>query len=355
MRWPEPLLPEAGDAELRAGLEPEPADEAAGLAGEAARVDALATLDEELDVLARHLAENLGDRELRAESEAAAAEPGDEPPALRVFATLCALGWALCDERAEATLRQLGVDPGVVHGRWLPELEAWAHARTGALLAAGHYEAARALSDLKIRCLSPLRLEHTQPSPSAPAGDAGAGPPAATPSASGETGESGDAVRPWGARGGPARWTDTAARADPGREPLPETPPSELPIPPTPEAPRRRARRALSLALVAALVAVAAWWLQPSPGSVEILDEREIAALSPHLATGYRDVRGTRGIFIGTVAPSWSRLERAERIEAGRNLERRLAGAGVAEVMLFDRARRLTLHLRDGRLRHPAG
>jgi len=374
MRWPEALLPEAGDAELRAGLEPPAPDDATSLAPGAARLDtdALASLDEELDVLARRLAAELGVPELReelrdgeeADDPQPAAEVEAEARTLRVFATVCALGWALRDGQAEATLRELGADPDGVREHWLPVLEAWVHARTGAFLAAGHYEAARTLSDLKIRCLSPLRAEETQPRPSAPGQAACLETGRRAPSGSGNTPSARDpgnasdtagGARSWEAPPSTERWGEVSGRADPGEEPLPETPPSEPTLPPTPEASRRRTRRALSLALIAALVSVAGWWLQPSAGSVEILGKGEIAALSPHLATGYRDVRGTRSIFIGTVTPSWERLGLAERIEAGRDLEGRLADDGVEEVMLFDRARRLTFHLRKGRLRHPAG
>jgi len=340
-RWPEPLLVEEPGESLRAALQEELAE------GDAASLDAerIAAVDEELDILVRRALERLEripDSALRSPPDDRTGPPAaEESPPLRVLLTVATLGWALRAPETEPALRELGVDPTPVRERWLAELEGWVHARTGALLTAGRYEPARALSDLKILCLAPLRSEGTEPLPGAPSGAPGSSPRAGAPPGT-------RTAR--GSRPAAEAWRAPSPRPEPGAEALPEAPPREL----SPESGRRRVRRALALALTAAGVATGAWWLQPGSGSVEILGERELAALSTHLEAGYRDVRGPRSIFIGTTAPSWERLAPEQRMEEARALERRLAGGGVEEVMLFDRRHRLELHLggrtaREGR------
>ena len=107
--------------------------------------------------------------------------------------------------------------------------------------------------------------------------------------------------------------------------------------------PRLRAGALGLVALVLLSLAGAAWW-RNAGDPVHLLSARELAGVSPKIASGYRDASGSGGLFVGTVKNEWSRLSSGERARDGRQIVARLARVGVREVLLFDESRRIALH-----------
>ena len=119
----------------------------------------------------------------------------------------------------------------------------------------------------------------------------------------------------------------------------------DLPLAPRPVVPvarPRAAQGAIRTVLAAGMMGLAAWvWLAPPAGSVRVLSDRNLAAVSPVLQTGYRDRAGTGPLFIGTVGSSWESMAAPTRRSIARTIVDRLSGAGVREVLLYDHALRL--------------
>jgi hypothetical protein len=77
----------------------------------------------------------------------------------------------------------------------------------------------------------------------------------------------------------------------------------------------------------------------------------ELRALSPLLASGYRDHGGAGPLFVGRFGAQWLALAPEHRESAAREVVARLAQQGVREVMLYDPRLRLAAGYARGTLR----
>lgn len=127
----------------------------------------------------------------------------------------------------------------------------------------------------------------------------------------------------------------------------------QSPSPPAPRAPRPRARMlriaTIGAGLVAAAGLVASLWLTTPPGTVQNLSKRELASVSSHLGTGYRDAFGFGPLFVGTVTPDWRLLSAAERARSSREIIGQLGPQGVREILLYGDDNRIAVHFAEGR------
>jgi hypothetical protein len=87
--------------------------------------------------------------------------------------------------------------------------------------------------------------------------------------------------------------------------------------------------------------------------NVQIYSTEQLATISPHLRSGYRDGLGFGRTFIGTLRDDFGRLPRAKREAAAVDVARSLESLGVREVFLFDTRRRLALHWQEGHQNFP--
>jgi len=126
---------------------------------------------------------------------------------------------------------------------------------------------------------------------------------------------------------------------------IPASPPRPRPAP-VRTASRRPSLRLVALALATALLAWAG--LGDPSGDVEVLGHSELRALSPWLEEGYRSVAGERSLFVGSFEPAWESLTPEEREESARELTRQLRAAGVAQILVYDRDRRVRVQVARG-------
>lgn len=117
------------------------------------------------------------------------------------------------------------------------------------------------------------------------------------------------------------------------------------------------ARRWRAVAVIAGLgltVAVAAALNRTEdPGaSVTAYTQSELLEVSPFLAAGSRNGKGSGPIFIGTVNEGWGSVGPNLREEVAEAIGRKLQLSGVTSVMLFDSERRLQLQYKGGRIKH---
>lgn len=117
-------------------------------------------------------------------------------------------------------------------------------------------------------------------------------------------------------------------------------------------------RRTVALTGVGGLVAfLALGELLPSsdPRRVDELAAREATAISPLLASSYRDHAASGSMFIGTLTSSWAELEPAARRTHAGVIRDRVLERGVDEVLLFDRHHVLQAHWAAGEWRSERG
>jgi hypothetical protein len=230
-----------------------------------------------------------------------------EKPALRLAVVLGLVGRRV--ESVGGRLASLGIDVEIARSRWVPEISGHLSVAMQALVASDRYDDARKLADARNRFLSAWGEGATMP-------QSGAGPAAYSP-----------------ARPRPA----ARARSAP------------------PAAGRRAvARASLYAAALAIAVSLAGFRLwSRGGGNVDFYTSEQLAAISPHLETGYRDGLGLGKTFIGTVRDDFGRLPRPKREGVSTDVARSLESLGVREVFLFDSRRQLLLHWRDGRKTFP--
>ena len=123
-----------------------------------------------------------------------------------------------------------------------------------------------------------------------------------------------------------------------------------------PETRARVPKTPLVLALALAAIAVAAalqFNTTKDERAVSVLPPDILEEFSPYLESGYRDGVGFGLRFFGTLTDQWKELpdeeQRRELIQIGD----RLRWAGVKEVMLFDKQRRMRARYLSGKLLHP--
>jgi hypothetical protein len=222
----------------------------------------------------------------------------------------------------EADLESLRIDPALLKGQWLRELDRALKQAVAAALAGSGYAAARTLFEARSRYLfapmADLNREARAAQPP-PASSAKAAAPA--------TAEATERPDPAPLH----RQGRAPARA--GRRPPPKLP---------------RVGQVAVLALVVAVGIGLHAWKSRTAGSVEVLSKSELQLVSPQLDSGYRDRHGSGPLFIGTVSPGWKALPPAEREEKAKTLVKRLTESGVRQVMLFDRAHRLEVQYSAG-------
>jgi len=90
----------------------------------------------------------------------------------------------------------------------------------------------------------------------------------------------------------------------------------------------------------------------PAP-SIHYLTPDELAQISPHLASGYRDGKGNGPAFFGILKSQWAELSAAEKREDAELVIMALGSSGVREVMVFDDIRRLKIQGANGFVRLP--
>jgi hypothetical protein len=93
--------------------------------------------------------------------------------------------------------------------------------------------------------------------------------------------------------------------------------------------------------------------MSSSTSNVDVMSRAELAVMSPHLESGYRNGFGLGPLFIGTVGRSWDGVPQANRVPEAEALGEFLQGKGISEVMLFDSKRRLQMHYKRGVLKFP--
>jgi hypothetical protein len=116
-----------------------------------------------------------------------------------------------------------------------------------------------------------------------------------------------------------------------------------------PSSRRPAIRRAAAVVGLVALVLAAAQlgWFE-ARGSVRILSDVDLRAISSQLDSGYRGGFGTGSLFVGTVGTAWQNLSRAERERSAEQIVTRLEGAGLREILVYDERRRIALHFAEG-------
>jgi hypothetical protein len=224
-------------------------------------------------------------------------------------------------------LDELGIATAGVQGAWVQELDRAFKELVNQRIAEASYQEACALSETKTKFLHlPLsvlqRRERRQRAASPPASEPT--PAHAAPIVSGR-----DA------------WRTSAADAAARRRRRPTSPP--------------RALRTLVLACAStALFTFAAVnFLRSAPSSTRMLAPGELHRVSTFLESGYRNDYGMGRLFVGTLSDGWLDLDAERRRRLAEEAVARLRHAGVEEVMLFDRLRRLQVQASDGRLRIP--
>jgi hypothetical protein len=101
---------------------------------------------------------------------------------------------------------------------------------------------------------------------------------------------------------------------------------------------------------------VAVFWLAwmgniiSSVGSAEAVAQETLAAISPHLASGYRSEEGSVPRFVGTLNTSWDGLGAEARRRAAEAMGADFADRGVESVVLLDRFQRIQVNYAFGQL-----
>ena len=93
--------------------------------------------------------------------------------------------------------------------------------------------------------------------------------------------------------------------------------------------------------------------MSSSTSNVDVMSRAELAVMSPHLESGYRNGFGLGPIFIGTVGRRWDGIPKGRRVPEAEALGDFLETKGVSEGMLFDAKRRLQMHYKRGVLKYP--
>ncbi len=238
----------------------------------------------------------------------ASEEPPD--PALQLAAVLLLAGRR--SQELAGGLAELGIDRERVRGCFLPELNHVLSARMRALVEGDRFAEARSLADLRTRLLGAW-----SEAPSAWQLD----PPLRS-----------NVTPGFGATAADARRGDRSGRA---------------------AAPRSLRALALGTLVVAMLGAGLLRLGTRGNPNVLVYGPSELALVSPHLASGYRDGLGHGRLFIGTLQPEFERLPEPRRRQAAEQAARALEAVGVREVLLFDGARRMQAHWVGGHLEFP--
>lgn len=241
----------------------------------------------------------------------------DADPTLELAATLLLLGRRAADEAP--ALAGLGIDCERLRSLHLPELTQRLSECIRALVDGDAYDDARRIADLRTRMMAAWD--------EAPSG--------------------------WQLERAPAPAPPVAAARAPR---TPVVRPAEAAAPAQRATSRRPVLRALALAgLLLAVVGAGAlrWWARGN-ADVRIYGNAELAAISPHLLSGYRNGLGYGPMFIGTLRSEFARLPHERRVEATTRAARALEGEGVREIFLFDETRRLQAHWAAGRLDYPS-
>lgn len=128
---------------------------------------------------------------------------------------------------------------------------------------------------------------------------------------------------------------------------LPAVEPAPRPAPPRPVArPRWRTGRVFAVVLLAAALS---WMgLREEAGDVRVLPPSDLERISPWLSEGYRSDAGVGPFFVGTFEDDWNDLGPERREEISRRMVRGLQAAGVTEIMVYDRDRRLRVQVAPG-------
>ncbi len=196
-------------------------------------------------------------------------------------------------------LRKLDVEPALLETGWVDEVDAEISREAQTLITQGQHELACRLLDTKTRFLyAPVSKQRREPSPSRRAAT-GSLPVAAS------TG-----------------WAF----------------------------PRAAMLAVLCFALAGALLFN---FIRPKTGSLALFSPIELARISPHLESAYRDGMGAGPLFMGTLGDGWLDLDGAARVEAARKIGVTLALRGVKSVMLFDGRHRLQVQYRNDALVFP--
>lgn len=113
-----------------------------------------------------------------------------------------------------------------------------------------------------------------------------------------------------------------------------------------------RAPRRWRVAVLAAAAMIVGFTLTQSGGAtLQAFSPAELQALSPLLASGYRDHGGVGPFFVGRFAPKWLGLQPEIRDAVARDLVARLARQGVRRAMVYDPELRLVVGFAGGDLR----
>jgi hypothetical protein len=223
-------------------------------------------------------------------SEVEAFETGDEAAGTRVARAAVTLYLARLHADSESELLHIGLDPELLEGPWRDELMEEATAAAQKLLTDGRFADACRLSEIRAKNLGmPPRL------------------------AQGE--------------GEPVRISPAESRT----------------------------RSGPSLGKIVAAIAAVFWlaWMGnmiSSVGGAEAVAEETLAAISPHLASGYRSEEGAVSRFVGTLNTSWDGLDAEARRLAAEAMGADLADRGVESVVLLDRFQRVQVNYAFGQL-----
>ena len=227
---------------------------------------------------------------------------------VRVAVCLGLLARKLPDEADR--VRALGIDPDQMQGDWIEEAGQRLRAATQECLGANRFDDARKLAEVRTHNLlrpgegreSVWALERDEPPP--------------------PTEKAKSAPR----RSKPVRRSKRATAAKEGRT-------------------RRDVVKAV--VMVASLVgSLALFFVTRTTGTVDIFTPEELAAVSLYLESGYRNDHGVGPLFIGTLKEDWAQVPAQKRNEAALEAGEALRQMGVKDMMLFDKQRRLQVHLR---------
>lgn len=211
----------------------------------------------------------------------------------------------------EDELDEIGISATQLAKVWVPELDAAFKQRTTALLAED-YARACALSDLKNKFLYAPMIDVNRENRGT-----GSSRPRARSESDGEARRSARAI---------AREAVAEARAAEARDTR------ALPW-------KTLARIAVGVVIVLACAGVALQYAM-TDGELEHYPQDVLLELSPYLASGRRNGRGSGPAFVGTLhTQTWEALDADAQREAATALVARLRGLGVSQVMIYDAVR----------------